>query len=234
MACLGNQQGNAYVPPAPREFPPQPLPGPNAAARLDPDESADVTAVEPSTVVTEPVRAQRAGSVRLDYAPAAINIRTVLKLAIPTLTEQILFAVVGLTDTIIAGHTGQSPQQIAAASAAVGTMSYLQWFAGLMTAALGVGATAIVARSIGARRIRVANRVAGTSVTAALAVGFVVAAGLFAGAPWVVTPAACAGWPSITARNTCASCASPSACRPPPRSAWPACAAPATRSARCS
>jgi putative MATE family efflux protein len=54
-------------------------------------------------------------------------------------------------------------------------MMYLQWFAGLMTAALGVGATAIVARSIGANRPRMANRVAGTAMTAAFLVGIAVA-----------------------------------------------------------
>jgi putative MATE family efflux protein len=117
-------------------------------------------------------------------APASIGV--VLALALPSLVEQILQAVIGLTDTIIAGHTGPDSNAHAAAAAAVGTMSYLQWFTGLMVAALGVGATAIVARSIGASRVRVANRVAGTALTAAFVVGLGTAVMLFAFASQIV------------------------------------------------
>lgn len=121
----------------------------------------------------EDQRVRMPGKVDLSQAP--INLKTVLRLAIPTLAEQMLFAVVGLTDAAIAGHTGNNAREIDAASAAVGVMSYLQWFAGITTAALGVGAMAIVSRSIGAKRIRVANRVAGTSIMSALLVGLLVA-----------------------------------------------------------
>jgi putative MATE family efflux protein len=117
--------------------------------------------------------------------PAA-TYAAVWALAYPTIIEQVLQAIIGLTDTIIAGHMPGSANTIAAASAAVGVMTYLQWFAGLMTSAFSVGATAIVARSIGARRPRVANRVAGTALAAAFLVGLVVAIALFAFAPQVV------------------------------------------------
>ncbi len=110
---------------------------------------------------------------------------TVLALATPTIIEQIIQAVIGLTDTIIAGHVPGNANTVAAASAAVGVMTYIQWFAGLMVSAFGVGATAIVARSVGAHRPRVASRVAGTSLSAAFLVGLFVAAGLFVFAPQV-------------------------------------------------
>ncbi len=109
----------------------------------------------------------------------SVSIRSVLTLAMPAIGEQVLNAIIGLTDTVIAGHIRGTANTIAAATAAVGLMTYLQWFAGLMTAALGVGATAIVARSTGANRTRVANRVAGTCVSAAFLVGVVTAIAMF-------------------------------------------------------
>lgn len=107
------------------------------------------------------------------------SVGKVLRLATPAIGEQVLNAIIGLTDTIIAGHLPGSANTVAAATAAVGLMTYLQWFSSLMTAALGVGATAIVARSIGASRTRVANRVAGTSVSAAFVVGVATAIAMF-------------------------------------------------------
>ncbi len=102
-----------------------------------------------------------------DFVDRKPTAALVLKLASPAILEQVLAAVIGLTDTVVAGHLPGTANTIAAASAAVGIMTYLQWFAGLMTAALGVGATAIVARAFGSRRARMAQRVAGTSVSSA-------------------------------------------------------------------
>ncbi len=104
---------------------------------------------------------------------ATASVHSVLWLAIPAIVEQLLNAIIGLTDTWIAGHVPGDDKVVSASSAAVGAMTYLQWFGGLMTAALGVGATAIVARSIGARRYRLANRVAGSAFSAAFLVGVV-------------------------------------------------------------
>ena len=112
-------------------------------------------------------------------ADLPVTIRSILILALPTLIEQFLSGAIGITDTIVAGHTGHSDAENAAAAAAVGAMTYLQWFGGLMTAALGVGATAIVARSIGAHRPRLANRVAGTVCVAAFLVGLLISALFF-------------------------------------------------------
>lgn len=115
---------------------------------------------------------------------------SVLVLAGPTLLEQVLHGLIGLVDTYVAGHNAHgliaeghavdATVVNAAASAAVGTMTYMQWFTGLMVSALGVGATAIVARAIGAGRLREANRVAGTALTSAFLVGIALAATLFA------------------------------------------------------
>jgi multidrug resistance protein, MATE family len=113
------------------------------------------------------------------HALGPASVKVVLALALPTIVEQVLHAVVGLTDTIIAGHLPGDAGVVAAAGAAVGMIAYLQWLAALMTSAFGVGATAIVARSIGARRYRRANRTAGTSLAGAFLVGIVVALLLF-------------------------------------------------------
>ena len=94
----------------------------------------------------------------------------ILRVAAPAIGEQVLGALIGLTDVIIAGHLPGNADVVSAASAAVGLMTYLQWFAGLMTAAMATGATAIVSRAIGSRRIGVANRVAGTAISAAFIV----------------------------------------------------------------
>ncbi len=117
--------------------------------------------------------------------PPVATARSVLMLSLPAIGESLLQAVISLTDTWIAGHISDNPDTVASASAAIGMMTYLQWFSGLMTSALGVGATAIVARAVGARRPRVANRTAGTCVAAAFIVGLIVAAGLFIFAPQV-------------------------------------------------
>src|SRR5262245_17032164 len=83
--------------------------------------------------------------------------------SIPVLAEQFLHMLVGFNDTYLANHlvrntSGLSPAaqkdalaQMAAAAAAVGTISYILWLIGLLTAAIGTGSTAIIARATGAR-----------------------------------------------------------------------------------
>lgn len=107
------------------------------------------------------------------------TVSSVVWLSLPAILEQLIQAAVGITDTFIAGHIPGDGKTVAAASAAVGTMSYLQWLAGLLNSAFAVGAVAIVARALGARRPRVANRVAGTAVSGAFVLGLAVAIGLF-------------------------------------------------------
>ncbi len=107
------------------------------------------------------------------------SVRGVLRLSLPAIGEQLLGAVVGITDTVIAGHMPGNANRVSAATAAVGLMTYLQWFAGLMTAALAVGATAIVSRAVGAKRVRVANRAAGTAISAAFIISAITAALMF-------------------------------------------------------
>jgi len=70
---------------------------------------------------------------------------------------------------------------------AVGTISYLIWFIGLIVSAVGTGSTALIsrARSAPAHR-RLANSVCGQSISAAFVLGLLLAIVLYAGAPmWI-------------------------------------------------
>src|SRR3954451_11285091 len=93
----------------------------------------------------------------------------VLALAVPALVEQIFNFLVGLNDTWLANNL---PKDIApSATAAVGTISYLLWFIGLIVSSVGTGATALISRAKGARHKRLANNVCGQSVAAGLVLG---------------------------------------------------------------
>ena len=108
----------------------------------------------------------------------------VLALALPSLFEQIFNFFVGLVDTWLANNLQRDIAP--AATAAVGTISYLLWFIGLIVAAVGTGATALIARARGARNRRMINGVCGQSVAAAILVGVLLAVVLYAAAEhWV-------------------------------------------------
>lgn len=76
----------------------------------------------------------------------------------PVMVESFLNSFVGLTDTALAAQIGE------AETTAIGAASYIMWFIGLIIMALGVGATALIARSIGKGRQAVANAVLGQTV----------------------------------------------------------------------
>ncbi len=107
-----------------------------------------------------------------------------LALAVPVWVEQSLHMLVGLNDTYLANHL---PAHAADAGAAVGTITYFLWFIGLLVGSVGTGSTAIISRARGSRHRRLANRVVGQSVTAAVLLGVVVGAGLILFARPVVT-----------------------------------------------
>ncbi len=104
-------------------------------------------------------------------------LRQLLGLALPVLVEQILHMAVGLNDTYLANHL---PADAAPAGAAVGTITYFLWFIGLLVGAIGTGSAAIIARAIGARHRSLANAVCGQSVSAAILIGLLVGALLYA------------------------------------------------------
>ena len=70
--------------------------------------------------------------------------RTVLRLAWPVVIQQFSFASLQLVDTFLVGHLGED------ALAGVGLASILFWFPLSGMFAIGIGATAVVARNVGA------------------------------------------------------------------------------------
>jgi len=94
----------------------------------------------------------------------------VLTLALPATGEQIMNLMVGIVNTILVGHLGAAP--LAAVSLAT------QWTFAAFTfyAAIATGATAVVARSVGAGDWDSANRATHQSVLVGLAIGVVMTA----------------------------------------------------------
>ncbi|MED5322475.1 MAG: MATE family efflux transporter, partial [Planctomycetota bacterium] len=70
--------------------------------------------------------------------------------ALPVLLQQFLQAMVGMVDKMLAGRLPEN--QVLAALDAIGIGSFVGWFIGIAMAALGVGGSAIIARSMGAGR----------------------------------------------------------------------------------
>ena len=147
----------------------------------------------------EPARAPTATRVR-EFAAPRLRTRSLLRqltfLALPVFAEHTLHVFVGWTDTYLANHlvrtgglTGEpldaAREVNAAATAAVGTISYVGWFIGLLVGAIGTGSTAIIARAVGARHRALANSVCGQSVSATLVMGVIVGALLYAFAPQI-------------------------------------------------
>lgn len=106
---------------------------------------------------------------------AGLSMRSaIVVLAWPILAESVLNSLVGLTDTVLAAGIEDG----GAAADAIGGASYILWFVGLIVAALGTGATAVVARSIGKRRLATARTAVGQTFTLALVSGVVVGVAL--------------------------------------------------------
>ncbi|MBI1885896.1 MAG: MATE family efflux transporter [Chloroflexi bacterium] len=82
-----------------------------------------------------------AGPVAIDEAHL---MRSVVRLAWPVVIQQVSFTMVQLVDTFLVGHLGED------ALAGVGLATLIYWFPISGMFAIGIGATAVVARNIGA------------------------------------------------------------------------------------
>ena len=101
-------------------------------------------------------------------------------LAIPILIQQILVATVGLADKIFAGAL---PEDIVLpAMDAIGIGSYIGWFIAIAVSGVGIGAQALIARSMGSGDVESGGKVLGQSLTLAFIWGVIVAVGLWFGA----------------------------------------------------
>ena len=125
----------------------------------------------------------------LDYAAEEENrrlLRQLIWLSVPVLAENALHMFVGFTDTWLANHLPDTPNLRPDAASAVGTISYLIWFIGLIVGAIATGSTALIARAGGARHRSLANSVCGQSVLLAILLGCVLAVLLYLGADQLV------------------------------------------------
>ena len=97
---------------------------------------------------------------------AGLNMRAAIwALSWPILIESMLNSFVGLTDTYMSAALPNGQ----VATDAIGGASYIVWFISLIIMSLGVGATALISRSVGAGRLAVANAaLAQTLVLAAI------------------------------------------------------------------
>ena len=95
--------------------------------------------------------------------------RRVLSLAGPSVLEQSLVTLIGLVDAYIVGHLG------AVALASVGLGSQVLNLVAALFAAVGVGATAVIARHVGAGQLEAANRLARQALLLALGLGLAAA-----------------------------------------------------------
>ncbi len=118
--------------------------------------------------------------------------RAILVLSWPVMLESFLNSLVGLTDTALAARLPDGES----ATDAIAGASYIMWFIGLIFMALGIGATALVARSVGKGRMAVANAVLGQTVTLGAVIG-ITTAGFIALASRPV-----AGWLNMSAPAT--------------------------------
>ncbi|MBC7771008.1 MAG: hypothetical protein H7210_00800, partial [Pyrinomonadaceae bacterium] len=91
--------------------------------------------------------------------------RAIWVLAWPILIESVLGSLVGATDTYVAAQLSE------AATDAIGGASYLLWFVGLVLMAIGVGATAMISRAVGAGRLATARAAVGQTLLIALVLG---------------------------------------------------------------
>jgi len=96
--------------------------------------------------------------------------RQVLVLSVWPLMEQFLAYLVGTVDLALAGRLRPQSLQVAA-SDAMGVTSFATWLINLILMAIGIGATALIARAVGGQHRRLANAALGQSLTLAVASG---------------------------------------------------------------
>ncbi len=117
-------------------------------------------------------------------SPALIDesnlLGSVIRLAWPVVVQQVSFSMVQLVDTALVGHLGED------ALAGVRLAGQLFWFSQAGLVAVGVGATAIVARTVGAGESHRASRVLQTAFVLALIWGLLMALMMwFLGNAWL-------------------------------------------------
>lgn len=138
-------------------------------------------------------------------------------MSVPVLCESVLNSLIGLVDTSVASHISEG------ATDAVGGAAYLLWFMGLVTMAIGVGATGLISRAMGAGKQAVARAALGQAMLLAVIGGVLLAVTMWTIAPFmagvmsmhgaaerdfvVYIRALCVGMPATTVMFAAIACA---------------------------
>lgn len=138
--------------------------------------------------MTETAEAEREGPTTVLGVPGRSIAGQVAWLATPVLVEQAMLYLVGVSDTILTGRY-LAVEQLAA----VTVSSYLLWFLGSVLIVVSAGATALVARLIGAGDRAEASRVCQQAIGLAWLVGAGLGLAGFALAPRIVVAMNLAG-----------------------------------------
>ncbi len=107
--------------------------------------------------------------------------RAIWILATPVLLQNLMAAVVGLVDKLLAGRL--SPETVVESMDGLGVASYIGWFIGIAMGGLGIGGQALIARAIGGGDGPMAHRALGQAMLLSILWGLVVAVGMWLGAP---------------------------------------------------
>jgi putative MATE family efflux protein len=113
--------------------------------------------------------------------------RQVLALALPALAQQYLFLLVRLSDQYLADHFElPDPNQRQTYLSALTTAGYLYWFVSSYTILVSVGATALVARFVGAGDWLLARQATGQALILAVVFGLVGTLAALLGLPLLI------------------------------------------------
>ncbi|MEQ9617389.1 MAG: MATE family efflux transporter [Phycisphaerales bacterium] len=139
---------------------------------------------EAAVAEIEPVAAidcSESGTIKSGRLKGLTMWQAIFVLAWPVLIESFLAALVGLVDTTLAAGLSE------AATDAIGVASYFNWFINLLGVSLGIGATALVSRSIGRNRLAVANAALGQCLLLVSVAGVIGAIGIAIFAPAIAS-----------------------------------------------
>lgn len=106
-------------------------------------------------------------------------------LATPVLLQNLMAAVVGLVDKLLAGRL--APEIVVESMDGLGVASYIGWFIGIAMGGLGIGGQALIARGIGSGDGAMAHRALGQAILLSMLWGLVVAVVMWLGAPMIAS-----------------------------------------------
>lgn len=155
----------------------------SSSEKLEPGKPGEpaVMGSVPAQADTKPPLVTKEGTIRSGRLKGLTMWQAIFVLSWPVLIESFLNALVGLVDTTLAASLSE------AATDAVGAASYFLWFISLVGMALGVGVTALVARSMGKGRVAAACAGVGQSTLLSLGAGLSVGVLIFFAAPGIAS-----------------------------------------------